>query len=119
MHVKNEFAFTNKPTCPNCKVVLDACTRVDGAPDTPSPGDYTACPYCMSIAMFDEGLQLRPLTEEELKEFKLLNGGISSAMTEVAMVTYRAALAANALKQALHFLKTGEWPEEEEEELTL
>jgi hypothetical protein len=119
MKVKNQFEFRDKPTCPNCKVVVDACTDVNGSFGVPSPGDYSACPYCKTVAMFDEDLKLRPLTDEELKEFKRLNGGMLGAMSEVAMETYRAALAANALKQALHFLKTGKWPDEEEEELTL
>ena len=48
--------------------------RLDGAAQTsdegggPTPGSLSICAYCAAIAIYDEHLHLRPLTEAEARE---------------------------------------------------
>jgi len=56
-------------TCLNCGKVTDGATAVgvEGVV-LPSPGDLTVCLYCGHLMAFDETLQFRELTEDEMVE---------------------------------------------------
>ena len=51
--------------CKSCKKDLDAHSGID-TDRSPEPGDLSVCAYCGAISEFDEGLNLKPLSDEEL-----------------------------------------------------
>jgi hypothetical protein len=53
--------------CPGCGEVLDGASGLN-TDNLPTPGAATICVYCGSPLLFDEGLQLRKPTAEELAE---------------------------------------------------
>lgn len=56
-------------TCPVCGKSWDAVTAVEeDQPNRPVPGDITVCIDCISVLAFDENLQLREPTAEEMYE---------------------------------------------------
>lgn len=58
---------TKESICPGCGAKLDAATSTDGDYD-PKPGSVSICAYCGSIAIFEDDMSLRPLTQEEIDE---------------------------------------------------
>lgn len=115
MKVRNEFAFTKKPSCPQCQRQLDAASCADGTYQVPSPGDYSGCPYCGCFSIFDENLMLRLMTEEEQRALAQSQGGFLKATAEVAIETYQQAVGERAMRHALFKALTGQWPEEMED----
>jgi hypothetical protein len=58
---------TPSSACISCGAVSDAAAPVGG--DTkPSPGDITVCLYCGHVMAFDENLNFRSLTNDEMRE---------------------------------------------------
>jgi hypothetical protein len=53
--------------CPACRAELGAHTCIDLSEAQPSPGDPSVCLYCASLCVFDDVLQLRFPTDEELE----------------------------------------------------
>ena len=49
--------------CLNCGKRLDAATGLSVAP---SPGDLSVCLRCGAVAIFDEGMTVRGMTEDEM-----------------------------------------------------
>lgn len=58
--------------CPNCGKTLDAATACEGD-RKPAPGDFTVCIYCAIILRFDNDMNLREVTKEELAAFAIEN----------------------------------------------
>ena len=56
-----------KTECPRCFRPLNANTGYT-TDHNPKPGDYSFCLYCATPLMFDDVLEVRELTEGELKE---------------------------------------------------
>ncbi len=52
--------------CKFCGKKQDAHTEVHGEPVKPKQGDLSICLYCGTICLFDESLNLEPLTNAEL-----------------------------------------------------
>jgi hypothetical protein len=52
--------------CPNCLARLDGATNATGS-RAPGPGDVTICIYCQAPLIFSEGLNLRPLTQDDVQ----------------------------------------------------
>lgn len=50
--------------CPVCSIKLDRTTSFEGK--TPRPRDVTICVQCLSVLMFDDGLQVRIPSPEEM-----------------------------------------------------
>lgn len=75
--------------CP-CGMPLDGATESglsgDGAP---VPGDYTLCLYCQRMFVFGEGLQLRPMSDEELAEMGPEDRSAMMKAMRVAMLVSR------------------------------
>lgn len=56
---------TKTETCPNCGAVANFAEDVSNR-RAPMPGDYTICPHCCNMNVFDEQMHRRKLTTEEL-----------------------------------------------------
>lgn len=56
--------------CRNCKHELDAHSAAEGENRPPQKGDVSVCAYCGTPSLFDEELNLIPLTGEELKDIR-------------------------------------------------
>jgi hypothetical protein len=52
--------------CPHCKLVLDRHLNALDDSYVPCPGTVTLCAGCSSVLVFDEHMQLREITAEEL-----------------------------------------------------
>ena len=57
--------------CPHCQKCLDACFTPPDSLDSPSPGDPSVCIGCGGFLVFEQGLQIRALTEGELLQIML------------------------------------------------
>lgn len=55
---------TPENACPHCGVELNAASLVHGG-GGPRPGDATICYRCAVVMVFDDNLNLRPLTPRE------------------------------------------------------
>lgn len=53
--------------CPGCGKRIDAATSIDGEA-SPTPGDVTVCAFCASVLMFEPGLSLRRVSDQELAQ---------------------------------------------------
>jgi hypothetical protein len=53
--------------CPGCGKALDGASGIGGDFE-PEPGDFTVCITCGHLAVFDQRLMLRNLTEIEIHE---------------------------------------------------
>ncbi len=66
---RNEIVTHRLPTliCPtqSCGKALDAHT---GGANKPEPGDLSICAYCIGWLRYDEELNLREVTDEDLAE---------------------------------------------------
>jgi hypothetical protein len=66
---------TSKLRCPECEKINDAASAVvelteKGNPQIkPKPGDLSICIYCGHFSVFNDELQLRPMTEDEKKQW--------------------------------------------------
>lgn len=54
--------------CPDCLYQMDRSFVPSDPKARPGPGDYSFCFNCGAALVFDERLQLRRITEEELQE---------------------------------------------------
>lgn len=52
--------------CVGCGTNLDGASNADNAERGPQPGDPTVCAYCGTIMEFDENLDFRKMTEDEI-----------------------------------------------------
>jgi len=58
--------LTEKSHCKVCLKPLDA--HLSTKPnETPEPGSVSICNYCGKISVFDKEMNLRPITDEEIK----------------------------------------------------
>jgi hypothetical protein len=53
-------------TCPGCHTKLDGATALNNDTSPPQPGAVTVCFYCAAAAVYDDQLQLRHPTDDEL-----------------------------------------------------
>lgn len=62
----------NKVRCPHCRHALTRTQRVNGGdPDEPpTPGSVAVCPFCATTSIFDNNLQLRKPTKQQLEELE-------------------------------------------------
>jgi hypothetical protein len=56
--------------CPYCRLEITGSEAADGTPDEPQPGSISVCIQCGNIAIFDDAMQLRPPTADELAEVR-------------------------------------------------
>jgi hypothetical protein len=59
---------TPKTFCPQCGRLLDGAMPTPDHTDAPHEGAVSLCAYCGGIAMYDENLMLRKMTEAEYRE---------------------------------------------------
>lgn len=59
--------LASKPTCPQCRKLLDGFTHLERA-ESPKKGDLTICCYCMATLAFTKTLKLRHATADEIAE---------------------------------------------------
>lgn len=57
-------------TCPTCGKVCNGASSAD-SDDKPKPGDFSVCIDCQGLHVFDQDMQLRHPTENELLELPL------------------------------------------------
>lgn len=55
--------------CKGCGHRVDVAMALDGG-YVPEPGDATVCCYCGTFMVFEEGLALRLMTEEDIAELE-------------------------------------------------
>lgn len=57
-------------TCPSCGSKHDACSAIGyDEPQVPDPGNISLCIDCGDLSVFDDNLELRLPTVEEMKKF--------------------------------------------------
>ncbi len=59
-----------QPQCPICNHVLDADTCVDEKYAKPDPGDVAICIECKNILIYDDNLEKREPTADEINSFR-------------------------------------------------
>jgi hypothetical protein len=112
MKVKGEHVFRERPKCPQCGRVFDACSTADRENIEPRPGDMMLCVYCGGLFVFALGLQLRPPEPAELAEIKQQCGGLTMSMAEASVEKYKSERQLAAIRHALYKAITGVYPEE-------
>lgn len=55
-------------SCPHCHRILECHSSFVG--EAPMPGDFSICVHCRGLSSFDEDLELRPLTDFELRDLE-------------------------------------------------
>lgn len=60
-----------KANCPFCGTLLDGAVCVTDEDCMPQEGDITICAYCGEILIYEEGLFLRKLEDEEFDALRI------------------------------------------------
>lgn len=67
--VKTNLIKVRKQNCPSCGILLNAASDFYGK-FSPQPGDITICANCRTILAFEEAMDLRMATAEEINLVK-------------------------------------------------
>lgn len=57
---------TKETWCPHCGYCVGAAGHLGSA--VAQPGHFTVCIHCVQLSVFTDDMDLRPLTDDELKE---------------------------------------------------
>jgi hypothetical protein len=60
--------ITGSP-CPKCGVHLDGCNSVTSVRPLHQPGDLSFCLHCATMLQFDDALEVKLVTPEQLAEY--------------------------------------------------